>query len=721
MLLPPGPECQQSSWAGRASATNRGAGSNFQPVGCLAIACLICLLSGITAAAQEASRVGSAITPAVDQELRASLAVWLRDELASRPAGDPDDEQSRMIEELRALRGVIPDGCLQEGTGGISLAGYVPPPGRAQEEIAGPPGSFAHAGGPVAMMRPHGGEPVASAENNPDATDPHLEVFARSQYPSARECGACHQQIFEEWAVSSHAYAGISPMFHAFEATITKLSQGTIGYFCMRCHAPVMTALGLDRTQPVHAGPHVLREGVTCIACHRVKYPYVKSNGERRIEPGNIHDPVYGSGDGNGNAIAVKYREFFKVRTDPAASGPSQPIHRRVIQFEELSSATFCMSCHQVAVQPGIKLEVVWDQYRASPACREGTTCQDCHMGRVPGRNEGYPVGPAAVVNNLVVNPERKHSNHLFYGPGYSVAHPGVYPFELAPDRWSFTDWQQFDWRAGWGREDFERRIAGTPSERMFPPVWRNADDRMDAREKIDRNLNRLAGKLDSRRQVLENGSRVDGPFFGPTLRTGEPLRFEYVIHSTNNGHNMPSGSLGAQPQIWVNVVLIAPSGERVWESGHLDSLGDLCDVHSADVTSRRLPLDRQLVNFQTKFLTTNIKGTDREMPLPVNVDVDQIPFLRPPPQPTTVINHPPLIRMEAHSLPPLGSRRAVFSVPGDCIRMPGTWRLSFRMRSRLEPMYFMRFCNATPEMIRMMQEWTVDFHTQSVLFEICE
>jgi hypothetical protein len=33
-------------------------------------------------------------------------------------------------------------------------------------------------------------------------------------------------------------------------------------------------------------------------------------------------------------------------------------------------------------------------------------------------------------------------------------------------------------------------------------------------------------------------------------------------------------------------------------------------------------------VHFQTKFLTTNVKGTDREMYLPVNFDIDPLPHL---------------------------------------------------------------------------------------------
>ena len=252
-----------------------------------------------------------------------------------------------------------------------------------------------------------------------------------------------------------------------------------------------------------------------------------------------------------------------------------------------------------------------------------------------------------------------------------------------------------------------------------FPAAWQEVDDRYDAREIVDENLKKLEYKRDVRRQLMENGSKLDGPFFIKPPISGKSLKFYYCITNLNPGHNMPSGSLGAQPQVWMNAVLIGPSGNRVWETGHVDSNGDIADIHSYDVLARKIPLDKQLFNLQTKFLTTNVKGTDREMYLPVNVDFDQLPFLRPAAQPVTVINHPPFIRMEGHSLPPLGSRKAKFNVPARLMQEPGTYRLSVRMRSRAEPIYFMRFCNATPEMERMMNEWICDFHVHSVTFEV--
>ncbi len=550
-------------------------------------------------------------------------------------------------------------------------------------------------------------------------TDPHLEVFSRTAYPSATACASCHQQIFDEWAASSHAYAAVSPMFNAFEDKVNKLTQGTIGYFCLRCHAPVATTMGLRRDQAIWDGPRVFREGVTCVACHRVKTPYGKVNGERRIEPGDIYQPVYGAGDGNGVEIANKYRSLFNLKTDPQDPGPGQPIHQRAIQFEELSKSTFCASCHQVAVAPGIKLEVVWDQYRASPAYRDGVTCQECHMGKVPGVDAGYSVGPGAVVDNKVINAEKQHSNHIFYGPGYSIAHPGVFPDNPKADRWSFNQWLEFDWRAGWGTEAFEDALAEGSIQTSFPPAWQHVDDRYDAREIVDANLKTRNVKRDLRRQVLENGSKLDGPFFAESPAVNQTLKFRYCLTNTNPGHNLPSGSLGAQPQVWLNAVLIDPEGNRIWETGYVDSNGDLADQHSLDVLARRIPLDKQLMNLQTKFLTTNVKGTDREMYLPINFDLDQLPFIRPAPEPVSVLNHPPLIRMEAHSIPPLGSRNAKYSVPARLIQAPGIYRLSVRMRSRMEPIYFMKFCNATAEMERAMNEGICDFHVSTVTFQV--
>lgn len=544
--------------------------------------------------------------------------------------------------------------------------------------------------------------PAAPADAQ-QGTDPHADVFAENAYPSANECAVCHQAIYDEWSSSSHAYASISPMFHKFEQRINDLSQGTIGYFCMRCHASVGTTLGERRDLPLWERAQVSREGITCITCHRVDENYGKVNGERRIVPGPLTDPVFGTADSD---------------LDQVLTGAHPTVHERTIRFEQLGESEFCVSCHQVAVHPGIKLEVVWDQYRASPAAEEGISCQACHMGRVPGVASGYATGPTAVVAGEPINPGARRSNHAFYGPGYPIAHPGIFPHNPAAQRWTMEEWLQFDWRAGWGTDAFEERVGPDQADR-FPEAWSFPDDRYDARDIIEENLAKMEQKRELRRQVMENGSHLDGPFFDGEPRAGRDLSFHYVVTNTNSGHNLPSGSLGAQPELWMNVALIDPSGRTVWESGYVDSEGDMADFHSLDVREGRLPHDDQLFNLQTKFLTTNVKGTDREMYLPINVDIDQLPFIRPAGQPITVMNHPPFIRMEGRSLPPLGERAAKYEVPGELLRQPGTYRLAVRMRSRAEPIYFMEFVGATTEMKRDMNAWMLDIHPYTVEFEV--
>jgi hypothetical protein len=581
---------------------------------------------------------------------------------------------------------------------------------------AAQPSPFAPAPANVPPM--HGARPHAGAPRQPN-DDARCQFVPETLYPSASACRNCHEKIYEEWSISSHAYAAVSPMFHKFEQTINNLSNGTIGYFCYRCHSPVGTALGVPREMPIYDAPPAAREGVTCVACHRVRELYGKTNGERRIEPGDIYAPVYGSIGGDGVAIAASQKDNFKVQTSPHELGPGQDMHALGVFMPQLGKSEFCTSCHQVAVHPGIKLEVVWEQYRASPACKKGVSCQDCHMGRIPGLPSGYDIGPAAEINKKHVNPHRKHANHVFYGPGFSIAHPGVFPFNPKADRWSMRDWLLFDWRAGWGTDAFEDAVADGQLQVDFPPVWKEADDRYDAREIIEANLKKKAFKDELRLQVMENGSHIEGPFFDKPAVRGQELRFHYVVTNTNEGHNLPTASLGAQPQLWANVVLIGPRGDRLWETGYLDKLGDLADIHSEEVRHKRIAYDWQLFNLQTMFLITGAKGTDREFYLPINIDVDPLAFIRPAPQPVSVINHPPFIRMEAKSLAPLGARRVPYRVPGHQLREPGRYRLSFRMRSRTEPLFFMRFCGSTAEMQRAMIEGTLDFHQSSVEFEV--
>lgn len=770
---------------------------------------------------------------------------------------------------LRSWIGKLPTMAVGALAAGVLVAGAsITSPVAAEDQVAAA-----------------GTTPKLNVASEADIADPHSAVYSDSAYPSASECAPCHQQIYDEWASSNHAYASISPMFHKFEQAITTLTQGTIGTFCVRCHQQIGTQLGEKRYWALWERSQIAREGITCITCHRVAEEYGKVNGERNIVPGTIHTPVAGALRGSAFSEAIEKKDDLKIAVDETERGT--PVHNNVVKFAQISKSEFCVSCHQVAVNLGIKLEVVWDQYRDSPAFRKGVTCQDCHMGKVPGVAAGYETGPSAVVNGVEINPGRRHSNHAFYGPGYPIAHPGIFPHNPAAADYDIESWLKFDYRAGWGTEDFEYAVedlaiamddlhlaldpmgggldvaygletveraigrgtrgfeteqaqtrlmdrlepadgivdadaaetaveealaaiddfesavgdydtthdlsdgiakvraliegipgrlaasegaddayaalvgaleaafeegrtdehitavqsaldgvratlpAGSkeladalfaikkPLKIDFPYVWADPGDREDARAIVEENIGKLEDKRELRRQVMENGSRIEGPFFDGDRRVGEDLDFTYTIVNIDDGHNLPSGSLGAQPEIWLNVALLDPDGKRVWESGYVDKNGDFADIHSLEVAAGNIEFDDQVFNLQTKFLTTNIKGTDREMYLPVNFDVDQRPLLRPANVPTTVLNHAQLVRMEGRSIPPLGSKDADYTVPGELITKPGKYRLAVRLRSRAEPIYFMRFVGATKDMEQSMNEWMLDIHPYTVEFDV--
>jgi hypothetical protein len=106
-----------------------------------------------------------------------------------------------------------------------------------------------------------------------------------------------------------------------------------------------------------------------------VNQSFGKVNGERNIQPAPISEPIYNSGRAKILDKVIEEKEFFRVASEPGESGTM--IHKSAIKFDQINQSEFCVSCHQVAVNLGIKLEVVWDQYRASPAAARGVTCQD--------------------------------------------------------------------------------------------------------------------------------------------------------------------------------------------------------------------------------------------------------------------------------------------------------------------------------------------------------
>lgn len=486
------------------------------------------------------------------------------------------------------------------------------------------------------------------------ADSAHTKLLVEERFPSANTCQTCHPEQFREWAVSQHAYAQLSPVFNAFQGTITKLSNGTNGDFCIRCHTQVGMNLGESTFMSNMDRAPTSREGITCIVCHRVKNPYSKISGRFAIVEGDIFDPVYGP-TGDEELKRVINDPDFNVNTERGESG--RAIHTGVVEFEMISESAFCGTCHDVNLGDGFRLEEAFSEYKASPAAARGVSCQDCHMGSEPGKVSGYDEGPAAIVGGKPTRP-RKRTNHRFAGPDYSIIHPGLFPHNVrATELATMREWLTFDVEAGWGTDAFEAHV---PEGYEFPPRWSTADDRYDARAVVRENHASLAEIEEQRYQVLRAGYKlgdVEVERAGP-----DGIAFKVEVANGTDGHNIPTG-FDIERLVFLQVTVTDADGEVVFASGDRDPNGDVRDLHSTYVHNGELPLDEHLFSLQSRAVTRMIRGGEREQVLTVNYSPSPLPFIRPSTRSTALLARPLAVRKHRRTLATLSSRWPEYEV----------------------------------------------------------
>ncbi len=217
----------------------------------------------------------------------------------------------------------------------------------------------------VAGLLAVGGCPT---EDPPDDLPPIVDPLSRPAEPTlsvgsflpASECVACHPDHVARWESSSHAYAMVDPVFRALVEVRRADHDGAQDTFCLQCHTAIGTRGG--EIVPGFAWEQlspVVREGVTCEACHKV------SALERTWNSGHVLDeggPMYGP------------------LQAPDGSAPHEHAYSELHTTSE-----FCAGCHEVIELDGLPLERPYSEWLESPSADDGQTCQDCHMPTYQG------------------------------------------------------------------------------------------------------------------------------------------------------------------------------------------------------------------------------------------------------------------------------------------------------------------------------------------------
>ena len=506
----------------------------------------------------------------------------------------------------------------------------------------------------------------------------HEALFAEDRFPSASTCAPCHAEIYREWSVSAHAYAQMSPVFNAMQAKLNKLTNGTNGDFCIRCHTPV----GMNLEEPTfmsNLDRHpTSREGITCIVCHRQDQAFGKVSGRLPLVEGDLYAPVFGPSGNDELQRAIESGEF-NLQTDPDRAG--RAVHAEAREFFQLPKSGLCGTCHDVNLVNGFRLEEAFSEYKTSPAAANGTSCQDCHMGTEPGVASGYATGPAARVGNRATRP-RKRTNHMFAGPDYSIVHPGIFPHNTeAQALATLREWLTFDHEAGWGTDDFEDTAPGGYE---FPPRWVEPDDRYDAADIIRDNLELLDEIAGQRLQLLQAGYQLGGVRVGRA--GGDGIAFDVEFRNGTDGHNVPTG-FDAERVVWLHVTVTDADGRVVFESGDLDPNGDVRDSHSVYVHDGALPADDHLFSLQSRFLVNMVRGGEREQVLALNYSPSPLSFLRPSTSSTILTGRPAGARKHRQTIPPGQSKWASYEVDRDALAgTAGPYFATIRIKAGMVP-----------------------------------
>ena len=506
----------------------------------------------------------------------------------------------------------------------------------------------------------------------------HAALFAESRYPSATTCGTCHPRHFEEWAVSQHSYAQLSPAYMAFQNFVNLQVNGTNGDFCIRCHNQV----GMNMEEPTQISNlerhPTSREAITCIVCHRVANIYNKASGRVALVEGDLLQPVYGPKGNEELKRVLDNRQDYRVVTK--ADEPGRKIHIEAIKFKEISTSTFCGTCHDVTLLNGFRLEEAFSEYRASPAAAKGISCQDCHMGKVQGIVSGYNEGPAAVVGGVPTK-SRKLTNHIMAGPDYTLVHPGIFPHNAdAQQLATLANWLTFDVAAGWGTDKFEDNV---PKNYRFPKAWDAIDTRYDAREILDVQFKRLAFVRDKRLELLRNGYLLSDVKATRADRGG--IEIQAKVSNITEGHNTPTGFTGER-LVWLRITVKDRDGKVVFQSGDTDPNGDVRDNESAFVHAGELPLDTQLFNLQSRFLVQNIRGGERERTVTILYSTTALPFLRPTRLSLILTGESTVERNHRKGIEALGHRIAKFEIDGDLLTGRGPYQAKIELLAQMFP-----------------------------------
>jgi len=389
----------------------------------------------------------------------------------------------------------------------------------------------------------------SSAETNVGGTIPS------NFFMTAKECGRCHPDIFEQWSSSAHRFSSFNNQWYRKSIEYMQDMVGTRpSKWCAGCHDHAVLFNGrFDRPMREQVHTPEAQAGLTCTSCHSIVH--VKSTmgqGDFTIEYPPLHDLAVSD-----NPLLRAGHDYL-LRLDP---GP----HKRTFlkSFHREQTAEFCAVCHKVHLDLPVNAYRwirgfnEYDNWQASGVSGEGARsfyyppapqhCGDCHMPLVPADDPAARDGkvhshrfPAANTALPFVNrdEEQLRVTEAFLKDSVTVDVFGIVPGE--------------------GGELREQKIAGGGPE--LSSTFAAGEEAMH---------------FGAARAVLGEPAVVVAPLdkVEAAVRRGESARVEVVVRTRRVGHFFPGGTVDAF-DVWVELVARDSNGRTLLHSGRVEDEG---------------------------------------------------------------------------------------------------------------------------------------------------
>ncbi|MGB6973995.1 MAG: tetratricopeptide repeat protein [Terracidiphilus sp.] len=205
-------------------------------------------------------------------------------------------------------------------------------------------------------------------------------INPRSFY-TAKYCGHCHQEAYNEWRQSAHSSSFRQPWY--LKNVNLLIAQKGVQYsrHCEGCHNPVALLSG-DLSQGMPVKRPFEDEGITCETCHSI-----------------VAVDTTGTGSYVMGTPAVLVDASGKPITGPVSDAEilaHLDRHDKAVMRPIYNSSEFCAVCHKAAIPrelddyKWLRAFTVYDEWQGSsfskqnplPAYRKDvvSTCQTCHM-----------------------------------------------------------------------------------------------------------------------------------------------------------------------------------------------------------------------------------------------------------------------------------------------------------------------------------------------------